>query len=79
MVVNFSMRDSGMANRGVSGPSAFTVSGNRNANFIAHYFFPQFLHILFDVPALKNVMDRGCIESLKVYISFPINALDILP
>jgi len=40
--------------------------------------FPQFLHILFDVLALKALADRGCIESLKVYISFPVNALDIL-
>jgi len=51
--------------------TGFTVSGNRNANFTAQYSF--------DVPALKALTDSGCIESLKVYSSFPIKALDVLP
>ncbi len=52
--------------------------GTKDVNNTAQFSFSKASR-LFDVPALKTVMDRERIESLKLYISFPVNALDILP
>jgi len=59
--------------------TGFTVSGNQNVNFTAQFSFSKASAHLFDGSALKTVMDRERKESLKFYISFPVNALDILP
>jgi len=55
--------------------AGFPVSGNQSVQFS----FSKASAHLFDGSALKTVVDRERIASLKLYISFPVNALDILP
>jgi hypothetical protein len=55
--------------------TGFTVSGNRTVQFL---FSKASAHLL-GGSASKTVIDRERIASLKLYISFPVNALDILP
>jgi hypothetical protein len=61
---------------------AVTVSlflGTKNASCTAQFSFSTASAHLLDGSASKTVMDRERIASLKLYISFPVNALDILP
>jgi hypothetical protein len=55
--------------------TGFPVSGNQTVQFS----FSKASAHLFDGSASKIVMVRERIASLKLYISFPVNALDILP
>ena len=55
--------------------TGFTVSGNQTVQFL---FSKSSAH-LFDVSAVKTVMGRERTVSLMCYLSFPVNALDILP
>jgi hypothetical protein len=59
--------------------TGFTVSGNKNVNFTAQFLFSKASAHLLGGSASKTVIDRERIASLKLYISFPVNALDILP
>jgi hypothetical protein len=55
--------------------AGFAVSGSQTVLFL----FSEASAHLFAGSVLKTVADRELIASLKRYISFPVNALDILP